>query len=118
LSAVDADERRSLEERDVEGQSRNRVRFLRVTLRRLALAAEIYHLRELQKIPQKLDTTPVGRRHVKIFRNRQSSLTLGLPEGDGGDAQWLPKAVNWRVPPQQKNGFGGFQRLAPLGAAA
>ena len=77
--------------------NRNRImtglRFLfRVTLRRLDLAAEIYHIREPQKIPLVMspDETqaPAGRRHEPQGpRAAQSRLWLRIARRRGGPAQ-------------------------------
>jgi Phage integrase, N-terminal SAM-like domain len=65
------------------------MRFLyRVTLRRPDLAAEIYHLREPQKIPLVMspegDTAPAGRRHEKA-QGQSCSASLKQRPADIGD---------------------------------
>ena len=77
--------------------NRNRImtglRFLfRVTLRRLDLAAEIYHLREPQKIPLVMSPDETKRllavaSSLKVARAAQSRLWLRLARGRGGPAQ-------------------------------
>jgi site-specific recombinase XerD len=59
------------------------VRFLfRVTLRRLDLAAEIYHLREPQKIPQVMSTDE-ARRLLAVAGSLKSRVMLSLCYGCG-----------------------------------
>jgi integrase/recombinase XerD len=59
------------------------VRFLfRVTLRRLDLAAEIYHLREPQKIPQVLSTDET-RRLLAVASSLKARVMLSLSYGCG-----------------------------------
>src|SRR5512144_1373823 len=67
--------------------NRNRImtglRFLfRVTLRRLDLAAEIYHLREPQKIPQVISRDE-ARRLLAVADNLRTRLLLSLAYGCG-----------------------------------
>src|SRR5438477_3042095 len=59
------------------------VRFLfRVTLRRLDLAAEIYHLREPQKIPQVMSPDE-ARRLLAVADSLHARLPLALSHGHG-----------------------------------
>jgi integrase/recombinase XerD len=67
--------------------NRNRImtglRFLfRVTLRRLDLAAEIYHLREPQKIPQVISPDE-ARRLLAVANSLRTRLLLSLAYGCG-----------------------------------
>src|SRR6185437_13102156 len=67
--------------------NRNRImtglRFLfRVTMRRLDLAAEIYHLREPQKIPQVISPDE-ARRLLAVADSRRTRLLLSLAYGCG-----------------------------------
>src|SRR5881628_158542 len=67
--------------------NRNRImtglRFLfRVTLRRLDLAAEIYHLREPQKIPQVVSTDE-ARRLLAVAYSLKARVLLSLCYGGG-----------------------------------
>src|SRR6516225_6117185 len=67
--------------------NRNRImtglRFLfRVTLRRLDLAAEIYHLREPQKIPQVISPDEV-RRLLAVADSLRTRVLLSLAYGCG-----------------------------------
>ena len=56
--------------------------LLRVTLRRLDLAAEIYHLREPQKIPQVISRDE-ARRLLAVADNLRTRLLLSLAYGCG-----------------------------------
>jgi integrase/recombinase XerD len=59
------------------------VRFLfRVTLRRLDLAAEIYHLREPQKIPQVMSTDE-AKRLLAVAKSLRTRVVLSLSYGCG-----------------------------------
>jgi integrase/recombinase XerD len=61
-----------------------RLRFLfRVTLRRLDLAAEMYHLREPQKIPQVISPDE-ARRLLAVANSLRTRLLLSLAYGCGG----------------------------------
>jgi integrase/recombinase XerD len=76
-----------LAETDVSIGNRNRImtglRFLlRVTLRRLDLAAEIYHIREPQKIPLVMSPDEM-KRLLAVARNLKVRALLGLGYGGG-----------------------------------
>src|ERR1700731_4589279 len=76
-----------LSETGVNICSRNRimtgVRFLfRVTLRRLDLAAEIYHIREPQKIAQVMSPDET-RRMLAVARSLKARVALSLSYGGG-----------------------------------
>ena len=65
--------------------------LLRVTLRRLDLAAEIYHLRELQKIPQVISPDE-ARRLLAVADSLRTRVLLSLAYGCGlraSEVIWL-----------------------------
>src|SRR5580698_11504424 len=53
-----------------------------------------------------------------MFRNRQSSLVLSVPNGEALCGQGLPKAAALIVPATAGGGAGGAKRRLPTGGAA